>query len=185
MVLPRIHKFWPWTEVKPRPLHSTCMILSTYWSRYTNNILYSKYERFDMNYYKILDRIGRSFTMRPWSFDTVAKIDQNPLFFVIIMCYHAFFLVCCGWDASYIVSFHIQCQTTIYTLSLCHGHSWRVRLAKQETLTPPVHLVSPLVCRGPWMSTLVLYCWCPQWQCISSSLFYIFVTLFSFAVWSW
>ena len=22
------------------------------------------------------------------------------------------------------------------------------------------HLVSPLVCRGPWMSTVVLYCWC-------------------------
>ena len=27
-------------------------------------------------------------------------------------------------------------------------------------LTPPGHLVSPLVCRGPWMSTVVLYCWC-------------------------
>ena len=24
----------------------------------------------------------------------------------------------------------------------------------------PGHLVSPLVCRGPWMSTVVLYCWC-------------------------
>ena len=34
------------------------------------------------------------------------------------------------------------------------------RLAKQETLTPPGHLVSPLVCRGPWMSTVVHYCWC-------------------------
>ena len=33
-------------------------------------------------------------------------------------------------------------------------------LAKQETLPPPGHLVSPLVCRGPWMSTVVLYCWC-------------------------
>ena len=41
-----------------------------------------------------------------------------------------------------------------------HGHSWRVWLAKQETLTPPGHLVTPLVCRGPWMSTVVLYCWC-------------------------
>ena len=51
-------------------------------------------------------------------------------------------------------------QASIYTLSLCRGHSWRVRLAKQETLTPPGHLVSPLVCRGPWMSTVVLYCWC-------------------------
>ena len=35
-----------------------------------------------------------------------------------------------------------------------------MRLAKQETLTPPGHLVSPLVCRGPWMSTVVLYCCC-------------------------
>ena len=49
---------------------------------------------------------------------------------------------------------------SIYTLSLCLGHSWRVRLAKQETLTPPGHLVSPLVCRGPWKSAVVLYCWC-------------------------
>ena len=48
----------------------------------------------------------------------------------------------------------------VYTLSLCRGHSWRVRLAKQETLTPPGHLVSPLVCRGPWMWTVGLYCWC-------------------------
>ena len=59
-----------------------------------------------------------------------------------------------------IVSVHVQYQTSIYTLFFCHGHSWRVRLAKQETLTPPGHLVSPLVYRGPWMSTVVLYCWC-------------------------
>ena len=52
---------------------------------------------------------------------------------------------------------HIQCQTSIYTLSMCRRHSWRVRLAKQETLTPHS---SPLVCGGPRISTLVLYCWC-------------------------
>ena len=75
-------------------------------------------------------------------------------------CYYAFFLVCCGCGTSYIVSVHIQYQAFIYTLSLCCGHSWRVRLAKQETLTPPGHLVSPLLCRGPWISTVVLYCWC-------------------------
>ena len=57
-------------------------------------------------------------------------------------------------------SVHIQFQASIYTLSLCRGHSWQVWLAKQETLTPPGHLVSPLVSRGPWMSTVVLYCWC-------------------------
>ena len=68
--------------------------------------------------------------------------------------------MCCGCDTFYIASVHIQCQASIYTLSLCRGHSWRVRLAKQETLTPPGHLVSPLVYRGPWMSTVVLYCWC-------------------------
>ena len=33
-----------------------------------------------------------------------------------------FFLVCCGCDTSYIVSVHIQCQASIYTLSLCRGH---------------------------------------------------------------
>ena len=68
-----------------------------------------------------------------------------------------FFLVCCGCGTSYIVSVHILSQASIYTLSLCRGHSWRVRLAKQETLTSPGHLVSPLFCRGPWMSTVVLY----------------------------
>ena len=66
-----------------------------------------------------------------------------------ILRYWFFFLVCCGCDTSYIVSVHIQCQASLYTLSLCRGHSWRVRLAKQGTLTPPGHLVSPLVCRGP------------------------------------
>ena len=60
--------------------------------------------------------------------------------------------MCCGCDTSYIVSVHIQCQASIYTLSLCRGHSWRVRLA--------------LVCRGPWMLLLVL-----QWQCFSSVVF--------------
>ena len=82
------------------------------------------------------------------------------MFCLTLKCYYAFFLMRCGCDTSYIVSVHIQCQASIYTLSLCRGHSWRVRLAKQETLTPPGHLVSPLVCRGPWMSTVVLYCWC-------------------------
>ena len=79
---------------------------------------------------------------------------------VRLKCFYAFFLVCCDCDTSYIVSVLIQCQASIYRLSLCRGHSWRVRPAKQETLTPPGHLVSPLVARGLWMSTVVLYCWC-------------------------
>ena len=77
-----------------------------------------------------------------------------------LKCCYAFFVVCCGCCTSYIVLVHIQCQASVYTLSLCRGHSWRVRLAKQETLTPPGYLVSTLVCRGPWMYTVVLYCWC-------------------------
>ena len=78
-----------------------------------------------------------------------ASVDGSFTFEVHVTCYYAFFLVCCGCDTFYIVSVHIQFQASIYTLSLCRGHSWRVRLAKQETLTPPGHLVSPLVYRGP------------------------------------
>ena len=63
------------------------------------------------------------------------------------------------WHFLYSVGPHPVSSLNIYPL-LCRGHSWRVRLAKQETLTPPGHLVSPLVCRGPWISTVVLYCWC-------------------------
>ena len=49
-------------------------------------------------------------------------------------------------------------------------------LAKQEKLTPPGHLISPLVCRGPWMSTVVLYCWCPS---DSASVLLYFTFMFS------
>ena len=38
---------------------------------------------------------------------------------------------------------------------------------------PPEHLVSPLVCRGPWMSTVVLYCWCHS----DSASFLLYFTL--------
>ena len=58
-----------------------------------------------------------------------------------------------------------------YIHSLCRGHSWRVRLAKQETLTPPGNLVSPLVCRGPWITTVVLYRLC---HIDSASVFFVF-----------
>ena len=90
---------------------------------------------------------------------------------VRLKCYYAFSLVCCGYDTSFIVSVHIQCQASIFTLSLCRGHSWRVRLAKQETLTPPGHLTSGLqgsvnVRRG----ALLLV---PQRQCIGSFVFYM------------
>ena len=64
---------------------------------------------------------------------------------------------------------------SIDILSLCRGHSWRVRLAKQETLTPSraPGLTSGLqgsvnVQRGAILLVL-------QWQCISSYVFYIVI----------
>ena len=78
--------------------------------------------------------------------------------------------MCCGCDTSYIVSVHIQCQASIYTLSLCRGHSWRVQLAKQEMLTPPGHRVSPLVYRvrecPPWCSIVGATVTVHQFFCI-------------------
>ena len=79
-----------------------------------------------------------------------------------------FSVVGCGCDTSYIVSVHIQCQASIYTVLLCRGHSWRVRLAKQETLTPPGHLWFAGVCECPPGALLLV----PQWKCISSFVFY-------------
>ena len=50
-------------------------------------------------------------------------------------------------------------KSCYFTLPLCRGYSSRVRLAKLEALTLPGYLVTPLGCRGPWMSIVVLYCW--------------------------
>ena len=88
--------------------------------------------------------------------------------------------MCYSCDTSYIVWVHIQCQAFKYTLALCRGHSCRVRLAKQETLTPPGPLVSLLVDRGQWMSTVVLYCWCNSDS--ASVLLYLTSTLLA---WKW
>ena len=63
------------------------------------------------------------------------------------------------WHFLFSVSPYPVSSLHIYPL-LCSGHSCRVRLAKQKTLTPPGHLVSSLFCRDLWMSTVVLYCWC-------------------------
>ena len=80
------------------------------------------------------------------------------------------FLVCCGCDTFYIVSVQIQCQASVYTLSLCRGHSWRVRLAKQDKLTPPGQLVSPLVSGvrecPPWCSIVGATVTVHQFFCI-------------------
>ena len=70
-----------------------------------------------------------------------------------------------------------QCQACIYTLSLCRGHSWRVRIAKQETgatdSSRAPGLTSGLqgsvnVHRG----ALLLV---PQWQCIRVFLYFTFM----------
>ena len=56
------------------------------------------------------------------------------------------------------LQFGVKCQASIYmiyTLSLCREHSWRERLVKQETLTPPGHLVSPLVCISSFVFSLL------------------------------
>ena len=59
-----------------------------------------------------------------------------------------------------------------------------MRLAKQETLTPPGHLVSPLVCRGPWMSDVVLYCLCHS-DSASVLLYFTFLShLFALPCWA-
>ena len=63
-------------------------------------------------------------------------------------------------------------------------HSWRVwhSQAGRSLLLPDTWF------RHLWfsgdLSTVMLNC-LPQWRCISSFVFYIFVTLVPFAVWSW
>ena len=73
---------------------------------------------------------------------------------------YAFFLVCCCCDTSYIVSVNIQCQATIlYTFVV--SRAFMAGAASQAgDADSSGHQVSSLVCRGPWMSTVVLYCWC-------------------------
>ena len=103
----------------------------------------------------------------------VELVVQVPPRGVWLRCYYAFFLVYCGWDTYYIVSVHIQCQASIYTLSLCRGHSWRVAASQAgdaDSSRAP-GLTSGLqgsvnVHRG----ALLLM---PQWQCISSFVLYI------------
>ena len=84
-------------------------------------------------------------------------------------CYYAFFTgVLWLWHFLYSVCPHPVSNLHIYTFVVSRTFM-QVWLAKQETLTPPGHLISPLVCRGPWMSTVVLYCWC-QHFCHTCSL---------------
>ena len=58
-----------------------------------------------------------------------------------------------------IVSVNIQCQASIYTLSL--SREFMAGAASQAgDVDSSWALVSPLVCRGPWMFPVVLYFWC-------------------------
>ena len=51
-----------------------------------------------------------------------------------------------------------------YAVTSCRLQKYQSYLTNDKGLSwpafPPGHLVSPLACRGPWMSTSVLYCWC-------------------------
>ena len=97
---------------------------------------------------------------------------------------------CILWHFLYSVGPHPVASVHIYPL-LCRGHSWWVRLAKQETLTPPGHLVSPLVYRvrecPPWCSIVgatvtvhQFFCWVElSWiGCLTSQL-----TIFQSYMW--
>ena len=69
---------------------------------------------------------------------------------------------CVRWPLEWLLKSHTRSEEVYFRVhelhfqvykdlvfTLCRGNLWRVRLAKQETLTHPGHLVSPLVCRGP------------------------------------
>ena len=62
---------------------------------------------------------------------------------------------------------HVLCPRTFRTTHVHYRwtrfhHLTGLRLAKQDTLTPTGHLLSPMVSKGPWMSTVVLLLM-PQW----------------------
>ena len=91
---------------------------------------------------------------------------------VRLRCYNAFFLVCCGCDTSYIVSVHIQCPASISTLSLMRVYM--ADAASQEgdaDSSRAPGLTSGLQGFMNVHSGALLLV--PQWQCISSFVFYI------------
>ena len=55
------------------------------------------------------------------------------------------------------VSSSVCLSTCSLYSSACIIAPWKNHV---QTKCPSRHLVSPLVCRGPWMSIVVLYCWC-------------------------
>ena len=82
---------------------------------------------------------------------------------------HSVICVLWLWHFLYSVGPH-PVLASIYTLSLCRGHSRLVWLAMQETLTLPGYLVSPLVCRVleclPWCSIVGATVTVHQFFCI-------------------
>ena len=61
------------------------------------------------------------------------------------------------WHFLYSVGPHPVSSPHIYTFVVSRAFTAG---AASQALTLPGHLVSPLLCRGPWISTVVLYCWC-------------------------
>ena len=63
------------------------------------------------------------------------------------------------WHFLYSVGPHPVSILDIYTFVV--SRAFMAGAASQAgDANSPGHLVSPLVCRGPWMSAVVLYCWC-------------------------
>ena len=63
------------------------------------------------------------------------------------------------WHFLYNVGPHPVSNLYIYTFVV--SRTFMAGAASQVgDADSPEHMVSPLVCRGPWMSTVLLYCWC-------------------------
>ena len=170
VAIARVEVGFPWTRTEraaPTQTNAPCITPASTTVQTVNQ---------DMRVRAMMDFLSTGIILQP-----ARVIKILPVRF---MSFNKFFFIL-KYQKRLLVSVNIQCQASIYTLSLCRGHSWRVRLSKQETLTPPGHLVSPLVCRGPWMSTVVLYCKCHSNSASVLLYFTFFVTLVPFAVWSW
>ena len=63
------------------------------------------------------------------------------------------------WHFLYSVVRHPVSGLHVYTFVVSHAFMAGAT-GQAGTLAPPGHLVSPLVCRGPWMTIVVLCCWC-------------------------
>ena len=136
--------------------------------------IYNEYYFVD-NSVKCRTEVPRDFFFRYRTLSPQVHFDnKTPSVFRDIIAFSKLiiFLVCCGCDTSYIVSVHIQCQASIYTLSLSRAFmAGAASQAGDADSSRAPGLTSGLqgsvnVHRG----ALLLV---PQWQCISSFVFYI------------